>query len=133
VRKVTPHVTRDKGILGNYTEREQLAVISNYFKALAQVFHRQFNNKDSVFFKTVGFGALWNAFQAIFSITLKNHSGFAAKDVVQILKRIDGFDFDAWLQYGTGNAAELTAGEDLRTAITIAFKDDEDQGGSLRV
>jgi DGQHR domain-containing protein len=133
VRKITPHITRDKGILGSYSEREQVAVISNYFKGLAQVFHRQFNNKDSIFFKTVGFGAVWNAFQTVFSLTLKNHSGFAAKDVVQTLKRIDNFDFEGWMQYGTGNAAELTAGEDLRTAITIAFKDDEGSAGSLRV
>jgi DGQHR domain-containing protein len=133
VRKITPHVTRDKGILGTYSEREQIAVISNYFKGISQVFHREFNSKESIFFKTVGFGAVWNAFQTVFSITLKLYSGFQAKDVVQILKRIENFDFDGWLQYGTGNAAELTAGEDLRTAITIAFKDDEGPKGSLRV
>ena len=133
VRKITPHITRDRGILGTYTEREQVAVIANYFKGVAQVFHRQFNAKDPIFFKTVGFGALWNAFQTVFSITLKNHGGFSTKDVIQVLKRIDNFDFEAWLQYGTGNAAELTAGEDLRTAITIAFKDDEGTAGSLRV
>jgi DGQHR domain-containing protein len=133
VRKITPHVTRDKGILGTYSEREQVAVISNYFKGLAQVFHREFNSKESIFFKTVGFGGVWNAFQTVFSITLKNHSGFSAKDVVQILKRIDTFDFEGWLQYGTGNAAELTAGEDLRTAISIAFTDDQGPTGSLRV
>ena len=135
VRKVTPHVTRDKGILGTYSEREQVAVISNYFKGLSQVFQREFNSRESIFFKTVGFGAVWNAFQTVFSITLKNYSGFAAKDVVLILKRIQDFDFGGWLQYGTGNAAELTAGEDLRTAITIAFKDEEGATGvgSLRV
>lgn len=134
VRKITPHVTRDKGILGTYSEREQFAVISNYYKGLSQVFQRAFNAKDSIFFKTVGFGAVWNVFQTVFSLTLKNCSGFTAKDVVSILKRIEDFDFSGWLQYGTGNQAELTAGEDLRTAISIAFKD-ENGGptGSLRV
>ena len=135
VRKIMPHVTRDKGILGTYSELEQLAVIANYFRGLSQVFHKEFNSKESVFFKTVGFGAVWNAFQTIFSITLKNYHGFATKDVVLILKRIDDFDFNSWLHNGTGNAAELQAGEDLRTAITIAFKDDTSPtgSGSLRV
>lgn len=134
VRKVTPHVTRDKGILGAYSEREQLAVISNYFNGLSQVFQREFNAKDSIFFKTVGFGAVWNVFQTVFSLTLKNCSGFATIDVVSILKHVENFDFSSWLQYGTGNQAELTAGEDLRTAISIAFQDGSGPtGGSLRV
>jgi len=134
VRKILPHVTKDKGILGAYSEREQAAVIGNYFRALSQVFHKEFNGKESIFFKTVGFGALWNVFQTVFSLTLKNHSGFTTKDVVSILKRIDTFDFNALLEYGTGNAAELTAGEDLRTALMIAFRDDDNEtGGSLKV
>jgi DGQHR domain-containing protein len=133
VRKVGPHVTRDKGILGTYSEREQFAVISNYYKALAQVFQREFTAKDPIFFKTIGFGAVWNVFQTVFSLTLKNHSGFAIKDVVTILKRVEGFDFSGWLQYGTGNQAEVTAGEDLRTAIEIAFIDEDGPTGSLRV
>ena len=65
----------------------------------------------SALFKTIGFGALWNVFQTVFSLTLKNYSGFTTKDVVSILKRIDTFDFNALLEYGTGNAAEVTAGE----------------------
>jgi DGQHR domain-containing protein len=133
VRKIAPHVTRDKGILGTYSEREQFAVISNYYKGLSQVFQREFNSKDSIFFKTVGFGAVWNVFQTVFSLTLKNWSGFTTKDVVSILKRVENFDFSGWLQYGTGNQAELTAGEDLRTAISIAFKDEDGPTGSLRV
>jgi hypothetical protein len=100
---------------------------------LSQVFNKDFNSKDSIFFKTVGFGALWNVFQTVFSLTLKNYSGFTTKDVVSILKRIDTFDFNAVLEYGTGNAAEVTAGEDLRTALMIAFRDDDNEaGGSLK-
>jgi DGQHR domain-containing protein len=134
VRKITPHVSKDKGILGTYSEREQFAVIANYYKGLSQVFPKEFNAKDSIFFKTVGFGALWNVFQTVFSLSLKNHSGFTAKDVILVLKRIAEFDFSGWIQYGTGNQAELTAGEDIRTAIAIAFNDDDGAAtGSLRV
>jgi DGQHR domain-containing protein len=133
VRKVTPHITREKGILGAYTEREQSAVISNYYKAFSQVFSKQFDSKDSAFFKTVGFGALWNVFQFVFSLTLKNCSGFTVKDVVSILKRIESFDFSGWLQYGSGNQAETTAGDDLRSALALAFSSEDGPKGSLRV
>lgn len=133
VRKIAPHVTRDKGILGTYSELEQCKVISNYYKALSQVFNKQFVAKDSIFFKTVGFGAMWNVFQTIFSLTLKNCSGFTVRDVVSTLKPIESFDFSAWLQYGSGNQAETTAGDDLRSALLMALKAEDGPTGSLRV
>ncbi|HBB89765.1 MAG TPA: hypothetical protein DC047_19335 [Blastocatellia bacterium] len=133
VRKISIHVTPDKGILSVYTEREQLAVISNYFIGLRQVFHSQFEAKDSIFFKTVGFGALWNVFPTFFSLALKNQKGFEAKDVVAIFKHIEGFDFSTWRQYGSSNSAELSAGEDLKAALLLAFNKDDGSTGSLRV
>lgn len=133
VRKIAPHVTRDKGILGAYTEKEQCAVISNYYMGFAQVFNSQFAARDSVFFRTVGFGALWNVFQYVFSLTLKNYSGFAVKDVAATLKQIENFDFSGWLQYGSGNQAETTAGDDLRSALTIASNTEDGPKGSLRL
>jgi DGQHR domain-containing protein len=133
VRKITPHITRDKGILGTYSELEQCKVISNYYKALAQVYSREFASKDSIFFKTVGFGAVWNVFQSVFSLTLKNCSGFTVKDVVSILKQVESFDFSAWLQAGSGNQAETSAGDDFRSALLIAFSAEDGPPSSLRV
>lgn len=133
VRKIAPQVVRDKGILGTYTEREQAAVISNYYKGIAQVFSEDFKRKDSIFFKTIGFGAMWNVFQNVFSVTLKNHSGFTVKDVIATLKNVQSFDFSTWSQYGTGNQAELNAGDDFRSALFGALNKTEETAGSLRV
>jgi DGQHR domain-containing protein len=133
VRKITPHITRDKGILGTYTELEQCKVISSYYKAVAQVFNKDFSAKDSIFFKTVGFGAFWNVFQFVFSITLKNCSGFTVKDVVSVLKRVETFDFSAWLQAGSGNQAETSAGDDFRSALVNAHTADDGLPSSLRI
>jgi hypothetical protein len=132
-RKISPLVTPDKGILYVYTEREQLAVISNYYKGLRQVFRKEFDSHNSIFFKTVGFGALWNVFPVFFNLALKNQRGFEVKDVVALFKRIENFDFSAWQQYGSGNQAEVNAGEDLRTALLFAFKPEDGSEGSLRV
>ena len=134
VRKITPIVTQDKGLLGAYTEREQRAVIFNYYEGLRQVFPKEFDAKDGVFFKTVGFGALWNVFPSFFSLSLKLHKGFQVRDVVQIFKRIaDNVDFSSWNQYGTGNQAETLAGEDLRTTLLLTFNKESKTKGSLRV
>lgn len=132
-RKITPIVTPDKGILGPYTEMEQKAVISNYYAGLKQVFPKEFDSQSSVFFKTIGFGALWNVFPTFFSMALKEYQGFEVKDVVATFKRIETFDFDPWRQYGSGSAAEITAGEDLKAALLLAFKDGSANSGSLRV
>jgi DGQHR domain-containing protein len=133
VRKISVHVTPDKGILNAYTEQEQLAVISNYYKGLRQVFPKEFDHKESMFFKTVGFGGLWNVFPTFFSLALKNQQGFGVKDVVAIFKRIDNFDFSTWRQYGSGNQAEITAGEDLKAALLLAFTTENGPTGALRV
>ena len=133
VRKISPHIVRDKGILGPYLEREQMAVISNYYGALRQVFPTEYRKKDSVFFKTVGFGGVWNVFSTIFSMTLKNRGGFRVQDVVAVLRRIENFDFSGWRQYGTGNQAEINAGDDLKAELLLAFNTEDGDGGALLV
>ncbi len=133
VRKIAPIVSQDKGILGTSPEREQRAVISNYYKGLSQVFEREFSAKESMFFKTVGFGALWNAFPTFFSLTLTHQTGFEVKDVVAIFKRIESFDFSSWKQFGSGNAAENLAGDDLKASLFLAFASEDGTTGALRV
>jgi DGQHR domain-containing protein len=133
VRKLSSLVTPDKGILGVYTEREQVAVVSNYYRGLRQVFAKEFESKGSVFFKTVGFGALWNLFPTFFSLTLKNYKGFEVKDVVSVFKRVESFDFSSWKEFGSGNQAETLAGEDLKATLLLAFNTEDGMSGSLRV
>jgi DGQHR domain-containing protein len=133
VRKISIHVAPDKGILNAYTEIEQIAVISNYYQGLRQVFSKEFDAKDSLFFKTLGFGALWNVFPIFFSLTLKNQKGFAVKDVAAMFRAINNMDFSSWTQYGSGDQAERTAAEDLRAAILLAFQTDAQQASTLRL
>jgi DGQHR domain-containing protein len=128
VRKISSLVTPEKGLLSVYLEPEQQAVISNYYKGLQQVFPKEFDIRESIFFKTVGFGALWNVFPTVFNLSLKNYQGFRVKDVVGIFKRVETFDFSEWKQYGTGNQAEQAAGDDLRTTLTFAFKEEKKPG-----
>jgi DGQHR domain-containing protein len=125
VRKISLHVTRN-GILSSFTERDQLRIISNYYRGLRNVFSREFDSTEGVFFKTLGFGALWNVFPTFFSLALNHQKGFTVKDVTVIFKRIENTDFSTWGQYGTGDQAERTAGEDLRASLLLAFSAEGD-------
>jgi DGQHR domain-containing protein len=133
VRKIALHVAPDKGILNAYTEPEQMRVISNYYQGLRQVFPKEFEAKDSMFFKTLGFGALWNIFPVFFSLTLKNRNGFTVQDVAATFKPLENTDFSSWSQYGSGDQAERTAADDLRTSLLIAFKSDGEKTGTLKL
>lgn len=133
VRKIAIHVAPDKGILNAYTEKEQLGVLGNYYQGLRQVFSSEFDSKDSIFFKTLGFGALWNVFPTFFSLTLKNQNGFTVKDVASTFKRIDTYDFSKLMQSGSGDQAERMAAEDLKASLLLAFNADADSTGALKL
>jgi DGQHR domain-containing protein len=132
-RKVAPLLALDRGTLHLYNYGEQKAVISNYYAGFAQVFPDQFDSKGSVFFKTIGFGALFNILPVFFNLTLKTQGGFEVKDVVAMLKKMSNFDFAAWSQLGTGTAAENLAGNDFKASLLWAFKEKGRAANSLRV
>jgi DGQHR domain-containing protein len=129
VRKISLLITKN-GILNTYTEREQLGIISNYYQGLRNVFSKEYESKDSMFFKTLGFGALWNVFPTVFSLSIKNQKGFTVRDVASIFRRIDGVDFATWAQYGTGDQAERNAADDLRANLLVAFSAESDEAVS---
>jgi DGQHR domain-containing protein len=125
VRKISP-LLAEKSTLGIYTEKEQRAVIANYYTALRNAFPDEYRKSDSVFFRTVGFGALWNAFPVFFNLCLKEYQGFQVKDAVRVFKRIEEFDFFAWRTMGTGSAAEIQAGNDLIATLRLALAEGKD-------
>lgn len=133
VRKIAPHVTPDKGLLHIYTELEQRRVVNNYFKAVRTIFPKEFDAKSSIFFKTVGFGALWNAFGTVFSLALTSQNGFQVSDAAAVLKTVENFDFSAWREYGSGNLAEATAGEDFKASLLLAANDPQTGAGALKL
>ena len=104
------------GILNPYTLPEQVKIIENYFGAIRMVFPTEF--RKNIFFKTLGFGAIWRAFPLVFTLSLKQTSGFRVEDVERVLNVIAGFDFDSWQKLGTGSAAEIQAGDDLITELS---------------
>ena len=89
--------------------------------------------KKNIFFKTLGFGAVWRSFPLIFSAALKESSGFRVQDVTKILMKIPEFDFDSWQQLGTGSAAENQAGDDLTSELQSALDSGEPGEFSIKL
>ncbi len=133
VRKVTPLIQPGKGILNAFTESEQRSIFNNYYKALQNIFPKEYNRTDTIFFQTLGFGGLINALPTFFSVCLREYSGFAIQDATKVFKKIDYFDFGSWRAKGTGSAAEIEAGNDLTTEINSIFEVGKKGGTALRV
>lgn len=127
VRKVAPFVHPKSGILRTRTQKERRSVIENYFHGLSDVFPKEYDDAESIFFRTLGFGALMNAFPKVHDITLqRTHKSFKRVDVVETLTLIAAFDFEPWKKLGTGSAAEIAAGQELTLALEAASGTDEE-------
>jgi len=122
VRKITPLILPGKGILQIYNQVEQRGIIANYYKGLRNIFPKEYNKSDSIFFQTLGFGALINALPTFFSICYRDYKGFRVEDVTNVFKKIDYFDFSNWRSIGTGSAAEIDAGNDLSSELNSMFE-----------
>ncbi|MDB5802864.1 MAG: hypothetical protein JWN73_186 [Betaproteobacteria bacterium] len=113
VRKVSPLVAEER-LLAPFTAEEQVKIVANYYTAVRNVFPKAFDKVDSVFFQTVGFGALFNFFPLLFNTCLSETGTFTAANATKLLKRLDHIDVETWRKGGSGNAAELQLGNDLK-------------------
>lgn len=132
VRKVAPLLRRETGRLATFDDDERKGILNNYYSALKQVYPKEYNRADTIFFKTLGFGALINVLPNFLDMALQQYKGFRVADAISLFKKIDYFDFAAWHQRGTGSAAEIQAGEDLRVELRRAFEGPE-KAGAIRL
>lgn len=114
--------------LSVYKAPEQVRIIHNYFAGPKVAFPSSFT-KSSIFFQTLGFGALINALPTVLNLALKNYKAFKVSDVAMLFQQIKHFDFSAWQNIGTGTAAETQAGDDLKQELLNAFTEGDDGPG----
>lgn len=129
-RILRPHITRPTGAISLFPPTEQEGAINNYYKALMVSFPKHFKKKTPIFFRTIGFGAVFRAFPLVFNLTRSHYNAFSVANISKVFAEIHDFDFEKWDQVGSGTAAEIAAGEDFIAAIEEAFEDD---GGSLKL
>lgn len=132
-RVMRPLFNKSGGTLSPYTQTEQVGVINNYYRALQTAFPKSWKNDSPVFFRTIGFGAVWRVFPFVFTTALSTYKASNVASFTKILKEIAGFDFEIWSQYGTGSAAEIAAGDDLLSMLQEAFSGDEGGTAGLKL
>jgi DGQHR domain-containing protein len=132
-RILRPHISRPTGTLSLFTPSEQEGAITNYYKALQFAFPKAFKTDPPIFFRTIGFGAVWRAFPYVFNLTQGRHKTFSVAAIGKIFSEIHDFDFDKWDEAGTGSAAEVSAGEDIIAALEEAYADDDGKFIALKL
>jgi DGQHR domain-containing protein len=130
VRKVASLVRRD-GRLNTLRDEERQAVLDNYYRGLEQIFPQEYRKSNSVFFKTLGFGAVMSVLPSFLDATInRSRGGFTAKDAADTFKLISHFEFSSWHERGTGTQAEAAAADDLRRELLDHI---ESAGGTIRL
>jgi hypothetical protein len=132
-RILRSHLSRQSGVLGLYTVIEQEGVINNYYKALQVAYPELFKKESPIFFKTIGFGAVWRAFPLAFNLANSKFKSVSVASFTKVFAAIKGFNFEAWEQLGTGTAAEVQAGDDLVTELQEAFTEGGKKPIALRL
>lgn len=122
VRKLAPLVHPEKGLLRIYPLLAQTGILENYYTAIRDIFPEEFRKSKSVFFRTIGFGALMNAFEEIFTRVLSEHGTFAVSDIKKVIKGLSDYDPSGWEELGTGNKAEQLAAANLLTKLRKSLK-----------
>jgi DGQHR domain-containing protein len=136
VRKIHPLVYPKKGRFIAYPVNYQIAILNNYYEAFEHVFPNTFEpeNGSSIFFKTLGFGALIGVLPFIFDLCLTHHKNFKTENIVKILKTIEDFDFEKWDKFGTGTEAEKVCSNELQdTLASRNVNDDLGDSGLLEL
>lgn len=132
VRKLSPLIVEGKGSLQAFTQREVAGIIENYFRVLKIVFPDQFSLSKQRFFQTLGFGAAMNALFPIFSLTVSQTGGFRVEDLLQLMQKAEGFNFNDWDKVGTGSSAEIQAGRDFESHFK-SVNQETGTGSSIRL
>lgn len=126
VNQIKEYVDPKKGKLLNYGFEDQCKIFKIYFKAVKSVFLEEWNNKDSLILKTVGFGGLMKSFYEIFQLVIQGDKPYSTDTTIQVLEKISGFKFDSQNLPGGGIKGQENAGKTIVSSIKRALKGDSE-------
>lgn len=132
-RKISPLVHPEKGLLRIYPLPDQVRIIENYYTALRDLFPEEFRKSNSVLFRTIGFGATFNAFDELFTRVLSEYGSFKVQDIKKLLGLISDYEIAEWEEFGTGNKAEQLAAQDFLASLRKAIKATSKKEGSGKI
>jgi len=127
VRRLSGFLKRPSGALHTFTHDERRKILNAYYKALEVVWPDEYEGSDggSVFFQSLGFGALIGALPQFMRYSLRAHGGYRVADFAAMFKSIENaIDWDSWKGRGTGTSYEAQSAKELVDAIDAAQKDE---------
>lgn len=124
VYQIKEYVDPKRGKLLNYGFEDQYKIFKIYFKAIKSVFLDEWNNKDSLILKTVGFGGLMKAFYDIFQLVIQGDKPYSTDTTIQLLQKISTFKFNSETLPGGGIKGQENAGKTIVNTIKRALKGD---------
>ncbi len=126
VSLIKEYVDPKKGKLLNYGFEQQYRIFKIYLKAVKAVFLEQWENKDSLILKTVGFGGLMKAFYEIFHLVTQGDKSFSTDNTIQLFNKISDFVFNTETLPGGGIKAQENAGKIIVSTLKKAMKGDDE-------
>jgi DGQHR domain-containing protein len=123
IRKLAPHVKMTAALV-HYAFDERKTIINNYYKALCNAFPEEYKSEESLFFRTLGFGALMNALPSFVHNAVSLYRGLRVVDFQKLFEQISDFDFAQYHGHGTGSAAENELATELVARLSNAVSKD---------
>lgn len=126
VSLIKEYVDPKKGKLLNYGFEDQCKIFKIYLKAIKSVFLEEWENKDSLILKTVGFGGIMKAFYDIFQLVIQGDKQYSTDSTMQLLSKISDFKFNTDNLPGGGIKAQENAGKTIVNKIKQSLKGDNE-------
>lgn len=130
IRNVKPFISYENGKFKEFTFKEQVKIIDNYFKAIKNVYKEEWEKDKRPLFKTTIFGGLFKSLDDIWDIVIREEGNFKIENIEKILNSAEIKNLEELsLNMGGGFKAQ----ENYYKKYIKLVKDKIKNGGNVRV
>ena len=85
IRGIKPFINYDNGKFKEYSFKQQMKIIDNYFHAIKRVFTDEWEKDKKPLFKTTIFGGLFKSLEDIWDIVIRDYHNFKIENIQKVL------------------------------------------------
>lgn len=85
IRNVKPYINYENGKFKEFTFKEQVKIIDNYFRAIKNVYKDEWEKDKKPLFKTTIFGGLFKSLDDIWDIVIREEGNFKTENIEKVL------------------------------------------------
>lgn len=86
IRNVKPYINYDNGKFKEFSYRQQVKIIDNYFQSIKNVYKEEWEKDKRPLFKTTIFGGLLKSLEDIWDVVLRKENNFKTDNIEKILR-----------------------------------------------